>query len=115
MGYVFRNTMPILAKVNIIVGCLWFLKLAGIMITKIKVYNFLVWLEKYEFVVYAVHIVILNQILKIFMWIVPFNGLFILIGYFVIIAVGIVISIAFGVVFKRLLPKVYKVMVGYRV
>jgi surface polysaccharide O-acyltransferase-like enzyme len=113
--YLLIDSMPVLRKVNIVIGCLFFLKLAGIMIQNAKLYKGLVWLEKHEFVVYAIHGIIINQLIKIYAKIVPLNGIFMLFGYFFTIIFGIGLSLLFSVVFKKVLPKLYAVMVGGRV
>jgi fucose 4-O-acetylase-like acetyltransferase len=92
LEYFFAKSMPVLQKINIIIGCMFFLKTSQYLIENIKLYKLLVWLEKYAFIVYAVHMVIIPQLLKIYIKIVPLNGLYILVGYFFMILFGIFVS-----------------------
>jgi fucose 4-O-acetylase-like acetyltransferase len=115
LEYFFNNSMPILHKVNILMGCIFFLKISDCFIKNIKLYKTLVWLEKYQFIVYAIHGIIIPQLLKIYIKTIPLNGVFILIGYFVMIFFGVFISLIFGIIFKKLLPKMYGILTGGRI
>jgi fucose 4-O-acetylase-like acetyltransferase len=115
LEYLFRGNMPILHKINIIIGCILLLKLSRYFIQNIKLYGMLAWLEKYQFIVYAVHATIMPQILKIYARVIPLNGIYILLGYFMMIVLGIFLSILFGMLFKRLFPKMYAIMTGGRI
>jgi hypothetical protein len=94
---------------------MFFLKLAGYFIKNIKLYTVLSWLEKYQFIVYAIHGIIIPQLLKIYIRIIPLNGVYILLGYFFMILFGVFVSLAFGIVFKKALPKPYAVLTGGRI
>jgi hypothetical protein len=74
----------------------------------------LTWLEKYQFIVYAVHMIIMPQIIKIYIRIIPLKGIYILLGYFAVILLGILFSLLFGILFKNLFPKMYAIMTGGR-
>jgi fucose 4-O-acetylase-like acetyltransferase len=115
LEYILIKSMPILHKVNILMGCIFFLKISEYFIENIKFYKMLAWLEKYQFIVYAIHGIIIPQLLKIYIKIVPINGVFILAGYFIIIFFGVFISLIFGVIFKKLLPKIYGILTGGRI
>jgi hypothetical protein len=115
LEYLFQESMPVLHKINIIIGCMFFLKLSGYFIKNIKLYNILSWLEKYQFIVYAIHGIIIPQLLKIYIRIIPLNGVYILLGYFFMILFGILVSLVFGIVFKKILPKPYAILTGGRV
>jgi hypothetical protein len=114
LEYFFINGIPVLHKVNIIIGCIFFLKISRRFIENIKLYKILTWLEKYQFFVYAVHGIIIPQLLKIYIRIIPLNGIFILLGYFFMILFGILISLIFGIISKRLFPNTYRILTGGR-
>ncbi|MDR3284102.1 MAG: acyltransferase family protein, partial [Treponema sp.] len=61
----FNEYVPIIHKINIIIGCMFFLKISLYFVKNVKLYAALVWLEKYEFIVYAIHAFILPQLLKL--------------------------------------------------
>jgi fucose 4-O-acetylase-like acetyltransferase len=115
LEYLFLEKMPTLHKVNILVGYVYFLKISQYFVKNMVLYNILAWLEKYQFIVYAIHGVIMPQILKIYIKYVPLNGFFILAGYFVMILFGVFVSLVFGIIFKKLLPKIYGILIGGRI
>jgi hypothetical protein len=115
LEYFFITSMPVLHKVNIITGCIFFLKISEYFIENIKLYTILAWLEKYQFIVYAIHGIIIPQLLKIYIRIIPLNGVYILLGYFFMILFGVFISLVFGIIFKKLFPKVYGILIGGRI
>jgi fucose 4-O-acetylase-like acetyltransferase len=115
MEYFFIKRMPVLHKVNIILGCLFFLKISQYFIANIKLYTILAWLGKYQFIVYAVHGIIMPQIFKIYIKIIPLNGAYILLGYFVMIVFGVFVSLVFGILFKKMFPKIYEILTGGRI
>jgi hypothetical protein len=102
--YLFIKSMPTLHKMNIIIGCIFFLKTSQNFIENIRLYKILAWLEKYQFIVYAIHGVIIPQLLKIYIRIVPLNGIYILFGYLFMILFGVFVSLIFGIIFKKLFP-----------
>jgi hypothetical protein len=85
LEYLFIRSMPVLHKVNIIIGSMLFLKISKYFMENIKLYKILAWLEKYQFIVYAIPGIIIPQLLKIYIRIVPLNGVYILLGYFFMI------------------------------
>jgi fucose 4-O-acetylase-like acetyltransferase len=115
LEYFFIKSMPVLHKINIIIGCIFFLKMSEYFIKNKKLYKILAWLEKYQFIVYAVHGVIIPQLLKIYIRIIPLNGVYILLGYFFMILFGVFVSLVFGIIFKKLFPKIYGVLTGGRI
>jgi fucose 4-O-acetylase-like acetyltransferase len=115
LEYLFTESMPVLHKINIIIGCIYFLKISGYIIENIKLYKILAWLEKYAFTVYAVHMAVMPQFLKVYIKIVPLNGVYILLGYFLVIIFGIIVSIIFGIIVRKLFPKIFSVLTGGRV
>lgn len=114
MEYFFIQNMPVLHKINIIIGCIFFVKISQYFIKNVRLYNILAWLEKYQFIVYAVHGIIIPQLLKIYIRIIPLNGIFILLGYFFMILFGVFISLVFGIILKKLFPTIYGILTGGR-
>ena len=92
-----------------------FLKNIKILYRKYKIIQNTVWLEKYQFIVYVVHGVLMPQLLKIYIRVVPLNGIFILLGYFFMILSGVLVSLVFGITLKKLFPKIYAVLTGGRI
>jgi fucose 4-O-acetylase-like acetyltransferase len=115
LGYFSIKNMIALPKISIIIGCIFFLKISQYFIENIKLYKTLAWLEKQQFAIYAVHMVIISQLLKIYTRIIPLNGVYILFGYFFVILLGVFVSLAFGIIFKKLFPKTYGVLTGGRI
>jgi hypothetical protein len=94
---------------------MFFLKISQYFVENIKLYKILAGLEKYQFFVYAAHGTIMSQLLKIYTKIIPLNGVYILAGYFFMIFFGVFVSLIFGILFKKLLPKLYEVLTGGRI
>ena len=115
LEYFFINSMPVLHKVNIIIGCIFFLKISLFVINNIRLYKILAWQEKYQFFVYAIHGIIISQLQKVYIRMVPLTGVFILLGYFFMILFGVIISLISGIIFKKLFPKIYGILTGGRV
>jgi fucose 4-O-acetylase-like acetyltransferase len=114
LEYFIIDSMPILHKINILTGCMFFLKISQYFIENIKLYKILAELEKYQFFVYASHGIIMSQLLKIYIKIIPLNGVYILVGYFFMIFFGVFVSLIFGIIFKKLLPKLYGILTSGR-
>jgi fucose 4-O-acetylase-like acetyltransferase len=115
LEYLFIDIMPTLHKVNILIGCIFFLKISYYFIQDKKIYGVLAWLGKYQFIVYAIHMIIMSQLLKIYIKIIPLNGIFILLGYFFMILFGVFVSLVFGIIFKKIFPKIYGILTGGRI
>jgi len=115
MEYFLLNSMSMLHKLNIIIGCIFFLKISQYFLDNIKLYQILTQLEKYQFIVYAIHGIIISQLIKIYVRIIPLKGAFIvLFSYFLMILFTVIISLIFGILFKNLLPKTYGIFIGGR-
>jgi hypothetical protein len=71
--------------------------------------------EKYQFIVYAIHGIIIPQLLKIYIRIIPLNGVYILLGYFFMILFGVFVSLVFGIILKKLFPQLYGILTGGRI
>jgi fucose 4-O-acetylase-like acetyltransferase len=114
LEYLFLESMPVLHKINIMTGCIYFLKISEYIIKNIRLYKILAWLEKYAFAVYAVHGIVIPQLLKIYVRMVPLNGVYILLGYFVMILLGVFVSLVFGIILKKTFPKTFSILTGGR-
>jgi len=115
LEYFFIQTMPVLHKINILIGCIFFIKMSQYFVENKGLYKILAWLEKYQFIVYAIHGVIIPQLLKIYISIIPLNGVYILLGYFIMILFGVSLSLIFGILLKELFPKIYGILTGGRI
>lgn len=111
----FREKFPIIHKVNIIVGSIFFIKLTLYFIQDESIYKWLTSLEKYAFFVYAVHGILLATMVKLYVRIMPMRGAWLLLQYFGIAFICIVILVLLGKVFKKLLPKIYGILTGGRI
>jgi fucose 4-O-acetylase-like acetyltransferase len=108
------GNIPIIHNINILLGCAFFIRLSGLAVRNAKLYRVLTWLEQYEFIVYAVHAIIISQLLKIIIKLLPVHGGFLLAEYLGVVTVSIALCVVFGAVFKRLFPKPFAVLTGGR-
>jgi fucose 4-O-acetylase-like acetyltransferase len=120
MELFFNKYIPIIHKINIIIGSIFFLKASWYFVRNKMIYTVLIWCGQYGFIVYAIHAFILPQLLKlsINLFLSPppaVKGWLILVDYFLIVLLGIVLSILFGILLKKIVPKVYAVLTGGRV
>jgi fucose 4-O-acetylase-like acetyltransferase len=111
----FIKYVPIIHKINIILGSVLFIKLTYYFINKERIYNKLLWLEKYAFFVYAIHGIALAIMQKLSVKIIPMRGFLILLQYFSVSIVGIIIFVLIGVIVQKLFPKLFKILTGGRV
>jgi surface polysaccharide O-acyltransferase-like enzyme len=95
---------PIIHKLNIIIGIVFFFKVSYYFIRNDKVYKCLLWLEGYEFFVYAFHAFVLGYVLKITCMIIPLEGGFILLQYFSGVIISTALCIVCGAILKTILP-----------
>jgi fucose 4-O-acetylase-like acetyltransferase len=109
------NSIPIIHKINIIIGILFLIKHSKFFIENKKLYESLIWLEGYAFIVYAFHGIILGILQKIYVRIFPMYGWYILLEYFGVAIFGIIICILTGLILKKLTPKIYSIIIGGRI
>jgi hypothetical protein len=107
--------IPIIHKLNIIIGSIFFIKLTFYFIKKDTLYIQLAWLEKYAFIVYALHGVVLPQLQKLMVRIIPMYGGFLFIEYFCVTILGIMVCLVFGIIFRKMFPKIYAILTGGRI
>jgi fucose 4-O-acetylase-like acetyltransferase len=111
----FIQYVPIIHKINIIIGSVLGIKLTYHFINSVIVYNKLLWLEKYAFFVYAIHGIALAVIQKISVKIIPMHDGWILLQYFSVNIIGIIIFVLIGVIIRKIFPKIYGILTGGRI
>jgi fucose 4-O-acetylase-like acetyltransferase len=111
----FIKYVPIIHKINIIIGIILFIKLTYYFINNEFIYNKLLWLEKYAFFVYAVHGIALAILQKLSVKIIPMRGFLILLQYFSVNIIGIIFFVLLGVMARKLFPKLYGILTGGRI
>jgi hypothetical protein len=111
----FNNYIPIIHKINIVIGSIIFLRLTYNFTRNVKLYTKLIWLEKYAFFVYAIHGILLTIMTKLSLKIIPMKEGWILLQYFSVNIIGIIIFVIIGVIVKRLFPGIYTVLTGGRI
>jgi hypothetical protein len=108
------DRIPAVCRINIIIGILFFIKVSGYLIKKEEVYRILLKLEKQQFFIYAGHGVFLAAMVKGSSKIMPMKGGWLLIHYFGICILCIIILTGIGMIFKKLLPKIFSALTGGR-
>lgn len=111
----FVEYVPIIHKINIILGSILFIKLTYCFVNKEHIYNKLLRLEKYAFFVYAVHGIALTVLAKLSVKIIPMHDFWIIIQYFSVNIIGIIIFVLMGITVRKLLPKLYGILTGGRI
>jgi fucose 4-O-acetylase-like acetyltransferase len=109
------NSVNIIHKINIIIGSMFFIKLTYYFIKTKKLYRILSWLEKYTFIVYAFHGIIVGILQKLFVRIMPMQGIYVFVEYFGVVLLGILLCITTGMLLKKISPKVYAIIKGGRI
>jgi fucose 4-O-acetylase-like acetyltransferase len=111
----FRDKIPVIHKINILVGMLFFIKISLYIIKNDKLYKKLTWLGGYEFIIFAFHVWVLQYINKAMYIIIPMKGILILFEYFSAVIFTITLCIISGIVLNKIMPKLYKVLTGGRI
>jgi surface polysaccharide O-acyltransferase-like enzyme len=111
----FKDKLPIIHKINIIIGSLLFIKLTLYFVSNEKIYNKLVLLEKYAFFVYAVHGILLAITTKLSAKIIPMHGWWLLLQYFGVSIIVIIVSVIMGMILRKLFPNIYGILTGGRI
>jgi fucose 4-O-acetylase-like acetyltransferase len=78
----FMKNFSAIHKINIVVGILFFIRVSMYIIENSRLYKGLVWLGKYEFIVFAFYAFVIQYIVKIMYIIMPMQGVFILLDLF---------------------------------
>jgi hypothetical protein len=110
----FREKLTIISSINIIVGIIFFIKLSYSFIRESKTYNILAWLEQYAFWVYATHGIAIAVMIKLSVKIMPMNGGWLLIHYFIVTLLCIFILLGIGIIFRKIFPKIFLILTGGR-
>jgi fucose 4-O-acetylase-like acetyltransferase len=110
----FKERITIISQLNIIVGIMFFIKLSLGFIKGDKTYKILTWLEQYAFWVYATHGIVIAAMIKVSVKVMPMNGAWLLVHYFIVTLLCIFILICAGVAFRKLFPKVFSMLTGGR-
>jgi hypothetical protein len=74
----------------------------------------LVWLGKYEFIIFVFHAWVIQYVIKIMYIIIPMKNALILFEYFSAVIFTIVLCIISGIVLEKTMPKLYKILTGGR-
>jgi fucose 4-O-acetylase-like acetyltransferase len=110
----FRERVAVISAINIIVGIVFFIKLSYAFIKKSELYTILTWLEQYAFWVYATHGIAISVLIKLSVKIMPMNGPWLLVHYFVVTLLCIFILLGMGIIFRRMFPKIFSILTGGR-
>jgi hypothetical protein len=110
----FRGKVTIISSINISVGIMFFIKLSYTLINKIKTYKMLAWLEEYAFWVYATHGIVLATMVKLSVKIMPMDGGWLLLHYFIVTLVCIFVLVGIGIIFKKMFSKLFSILTGGR-
>jgi hypothetical protein len=110
----FSDKIPAIHCINATIGILFLLKCSNYFIMNEKIYRILLGLEKQQFFVYAAHGAFLAILVKLSSKIMPMDGGWLLIHYFGICVLCIVLLTGIGILFQKLLPKMFSIMNGGR-
>jgi fucose 4-O-acetylase-like acetyltransferase len=110
----FREKITIISAMNIIVGIMFFVKLSRTFIKEDKIYTLLAWLEQYSFWVYATHGIVIAAMIKLSVKIMPMNGGWLLVHYFMVTLLCIFVLVGIGIIFRKIFPKIFLVLTGGR-
>ena len=104
-----------LCGLGTIITCLFFLKVSGVLINKIKLYELLSYLSGFSFFLYAIHTPFLETTLKkLSLKIIPLQGIFCFVQFIVPCVLVIIIGVGIGIILKKLCYPLFKVLNGGR-
>jgi fucose 4-O-acetylase-like acetyltransferase len=110
----FRKKITIISAMNIIVGIMFFVKLSRNFIKDEKTFKMFTWLEQYAFWVYATHGIVIAAMIKLSVKIMPMNGGWLLVHYFIVTLLCIFVLVGIGIIFRKLFPKIFSILTGGR-
>jgi surface polysaccharide O-acyltransferase-like enzyme len=110
----FREKITVISAMNIIVGIVFFVKSSRAFIKEDKMYALLAWLEQYSFWVYETHGIVIAAMIKASVKIMPMNGGWLLVHYFMVTLLCIFALVGIGILFRKLFPKIFLVLTGGR-
>lgn len=111
----FESKLVAVHKINIIIGIIFFIRLSYWFIKNGKFYNSLLWLGKYEFIIFAFHAFVLGYVIKIMYMIIPMKGVLILVEYFSAVIITVILCIISSIILNKAVPKTYKILTGGRI
>lgn len=109
------NYVPIIHKINILIGSLLLLRLTWYFIHNQKLYALLAWLENYSFFVYAIHGILLTILTKLSVRIIPMRGGWILVQYFSVNIAGLLLCLISAMAVRKISPPLYAILTGNRI
>ncbi len=113
LDYIFRSSFPAIHSITILIGIVFFIKLSGSLIHR-KISEILLRLSKYSFIIYAFHEMNLSLIKKVLSILLP-SSLLVQVAELIILPFAIILEcILFGIIFKKLFPKLYFLTTGNR-
>jgi fucose 4-O-acetylase-like acetyltransferase len=115
MELFFSRYIPVIHKVNIIIGIVAFIKLSRYFINNEKWYHVLSWLEPYAFFVYAVHGIALAVMTKLSVKMIPMHGGWLLLQYFGVNISGTILFVLMGMAVRKVFPRLFRMLTGGRV
>ncbi len=105
----------VLHKLGILLGCLFWLRISGVLILSEKRYQVLAYLSEFSFFVYAAHEPLLTLLRKLWSKLLPLDTTGEQLGqYFGLILLAGGISLCAGMVMRRVVPGVYRILTGGR-
>ena len=113
LDYAFSNSCPVIHRISVCIGIIFFIKLSGVLIN-IKIGDKILYLADYTFIIYVYHEMNLSILRKIITLVLPQTALlqwaeFLLIPF--VITAG---CILFGMIFKKVFPGIYLLSTGSR-
>ena len=113
-GVTLCATSPILDRINLFVGVLFWLRMSGFVYHSPKIYAGLTTLTPWVFVIYAFHEPAMSALKKLCFKILPVTSLYLFIEYLLIPIIMIVGCTIFGYILKKIVPKLYGIATGER-
>ena len=114
--YLFFGEKSTMYWIMVLFACILILKLSALIVAHDKVYSITKYLAGYSFFLYAVHMPVMNEMLKrIWLHFLPMtNGFFCLAEYFGVAFLNIAIGTTIGIALKKLCPRLFAVLTGGR-
>ncbi|MBQ6449368.1 acyltransferase [bacterium] len=105
---------PLSSSCNLFLGCLIVFKLSLPLVKSAKTVANFTFLNQYNFWIFALHSTVLAILQKLYVKFLPVNGYYMLLEYFLLVAVTIIICLISGIVCKKMLPRIFKILTGGR-
>ena len=113
--YIKFPSATILIKAGIIISCLFFFKLSGLIIKNDKLFNITNFLSVYSFFLYAIHEPFLMMTLvKISVKIIPLHGAWCLVQFLVPSMICVIVGTVIGIALKKYCSPVFRLLNGSR-